>query len=88
MRQIFFIPKAPHIFLDVPGAVYHIWIDGDQSAGVIEMDGHCDAERVIEALEKQGIEWLPDHHRDQSTLNKMTTLHEKSGFPHLKPKRF
>jgi hypothetical protein len=25
------------------------------------MDGRCDAEQVIDALEAQGIMWLPDH---------------------------
>lgn len=26
------------------------------------MDGDCDAERVIEKLESQGVLWMPNHH--------------------------
>ena len=29
------------------------------------MDGGCDAEQVIERLEAQGIEWLPNHHGNE-----------------------
>jgi hypothetical protein len=75
MRQIFFIsPKGympvrkaftPH----VPGARTHGWsAEGDDPKsqtviGVVEMDGSCDAESVLERLEREGILWLPNHHQ-------------------------
>lgn len=94
MRQIFFIPPVedPHIAIakafPIKGAQHHAWTDGKQAYGVVEMDGDCDAERVIAALEAQGIKWLPNHLHDQSTAETMHKIHAVSGFPHLKPKRF
>ena len=96
MRQIFFIPPLsdPHMTTakafetPIPGANYHVWSDGTQATGVVEMDGTCDAEKVIAALEAQGIKWLPNHLHDKTTADAMTKLHEVSGFSHLKPKRF
>lgn len=35
------------------------------------MEGNCDAETVIEWLEKQQIHWLPNHHQNKP----LETLH-------------
>src|SRR5690242_9860051 len=64
MRQLFFLPlnaTPPNL----TGATCHIWADGEKFIGVVHMDGHCDAEQVIEQLEAQGIEWLPNHQRSE-----------------------
>lgn len=74
MRQVFFI--SPNGYMPVrqaftpplSGARTHGWsAEGDDPKaqtviGVVELDGHCDAEQVIERLEGQGIHWLPNHH--------------------------
>ncbi len=77
MRQIFFIspngymPVREAFTPPVAGARTHGWsAEGDDPkqrmvVGVVEMDGHCDAEKVLECLEKQGILWLPNHHRNE-----------------------
>lgn len=100
MRQIFFTstildPKqlmltASKAFTPaIPGAHFHIWTDGTtQACGVVEMDGDCDAERVLTALESQGFTWLPNHLTTPTTMTTMTNMYTASGFPPLKPKRF
>lgn len=99
MRQIFFtstildpqlltLTVAKAFTPAIPGSHYHTWTDGTEAAGVVELDGDCDSERVITALESQGLNWLPNHFQSASTVETMLRLHGKSGFPHLKPKRF
>src|ERR1700683_4373616 len=73
MRQLFFISPTGYqavreAFMPrVRGASTHGGCaEGDDGAkdtviGVVEMDGRCDAEKVIDALESKGILWLPDH---------------------------
>lgn len=65
MRQLFFLPNGqqlPQVF----GATFHVWRSDDgESVGVAHMDGHCDAELLIERLEALGIEWLPNHHGNE-----------------------
>lgn len=61
MRQIFFIAdQLPAI----TGANVHGWRADDQGKliGVVEMDGQCDCEHIIEQLEQQAVSWLPNHH--------------------------
>lgn len=64
MRQLFFVPQAPLTeYPQVMGATFHIWTDDDgKSIGVAHMDGNCDSEAVVSALEKLGCSWLPNHH--------------------------
>jgi hypothetical protein len=65
-----------------------------------------DPEQVIDALEAQGIMWLPNHEKNErikpehaaalkdefgvteehTTAEAMTLVHEKAGFPWMKPK--
>lgn len=70
MRQLFFISPKGHAPVDaafspaIREAHPSVWTaepDDPQVIGVVEMDGRCDAEIVIDALEAQGIMWLPDH---------------------------
>ena len=74
MRQIFFISPSGYMPVrkaftpPVSGAKTHGWTaEGDDPKsqtvlGVVEMDGHCDSEVVLERLEREGILWLPNHH--------------------------
>lgn len=76
MRQIFFIspkgylPVRQAFIPGVSGARTHGWsAEGDDPKnqtviGVVEMDGSCDAEAVLERLEREGILWLPNHHQN------------------------
>jgi hypothetical protein len=80
MRQLFFISPNGYMpvrnAFDPPiiGARTHGWsAEGDdpskdQVVGVVEMDGRCDSEQVITALESQGIMWLPNH-KDNQQIN-------------------
>lgn len=119
MKQMFFIspngyPAVRAAFTPrIPGACTHGWAaegldpSKDKVIGVVEMTGTCDPERVIDALEGQGIMWLPDHksgepisdahaaalaehgvQRGHTSLQAMTLVNSKAGFPPLKPKRF
>lgn len=73
---------------------------------MVEVFGACDTELVIDALEREGILWLPNHHTGgqiapehpaalaefgaqpgDTTLQAMTKVYAKAGFPALKPKR-
>lgn len=62
MRQLFFLSSHVPEFTPIHGANWHVWSDDQKEfIGVVEMNGNCDAERVIANLEAQGIEWLPNH---------------------------
>ena len=63
MRQLFFIPSCGPELLrtQVPGATFHIWTDDDgQSVGVVNMDGSCDSDLVVNALQNT-CSCLPNH---------------------------
>lgn len=79
MRQLFFIsptgyPAVKKAFEEHVNGVQqtHGWCaEGDDPKtqtviGVVEMDGHCDAEVVIDRLESVGIMWLPNHHGNEN----------------------
>jgi len=61
MRQLFFIPSQQFTFPKILGASFHVWKDDSgQSVGVVNMDGGCDSDAVLNALEAT-CECLPNH---------------------------
>lgn len=62
MRQLFFLSETPITqFPQLMGATFHVWTDDSgKSVGVAQMDGSCDSQQVISALEAKGYEWMPN----------------------------
>lgn len=86
MRQLFFI--APNGYPQVKASGVkstHGWCAAgddptkDQIMGVVEMMGNTDAEKVITALEKAGIMWLPNHMTDQVISSEHAAALSKHG---------
>lgn len=62
MRQLFFVSDTPITqYPQLMGATFHVWTDSGHSVGVVNMDGDCDSDKVISALESAGYSWMPNH---------------------------